>query len=269
VVNALRDHDARLAEEIDSIRLGLGREGAVVGRRPDKIVFDLPAGVSQGFVQAFDARLVDRCSSSFYFWLGLLQNYAARERHALVSHSYREGDFRLGPWVSVQRVDYKRGELSPERVAALEAIDGWDWDLGETAFQTGLAHLKTYAVREGHAVVPQGYREGDFRLGHWVSTQRTAYKATRLSPERVAVLEAIDGWDWDPLETAFQTGLAHLKTYAAREGHAVVPTRYRAGDYALGTWVRKQRTAYNQVRLSPERIAALKAIDGWVWRVLT
>jgi len=127
VVNTLRDHDARLAEEIDSVRLGLGREGAVVGRRPDTIVFDLPAGVSQGFVQAFDARLVDRCSSSFYFWLGLLQNYAAREGDAVVPVSYREGDFRLGQWVHDQRIAYRRGKLSADRIAALKAIDGWVW----------------------------------------------------------------------------------------------------------------------------------------------
>ncbi len=57
------------------------------------------------------------------------KRFVEREGHARVPDRHVEDGFRLGRWVRVQRADYKRDELSPERREALEALDGWVWTL--------------------------------------------------------------------------------------------------------------------------------------------
>ena len=77
-------------------------------------------------------------------------------------------------------------------------------------------------MREGHARVPASKKWDGLRLGPWVSRRRSEGNAARLTPERVATLEAIPGWTWDPHADAWETGLAALRAFVAREGHARV-----------------------------------------------
>jgi hypothetical protein len=60
--------------------------------------------------------------------LNALRTYVAREGHARVPTAHREGEFRLGQWIGVQRVARGKGALAPERVAALEAL-GMVWQV--------------------------------------------------------------------------------------------------------------------------------------------
>ena len=57
-----------------------------------------------------------------------LRNYVKREGHARPPLRYREGEFRLGQWVGVQRAAYSAGKLSPERARRLGAQPHWSWD---------------------------------------------------------------------------------------------------------------------------------------------
>jgi hypothetical protein len=68
----------------------------------------------------------------FKFQRGLdrLRAYVGETGHSRVPATYvaRDG-FRLGDWVVNQRQAYRRGELPPERAAALEALPAWAWSL--------------------------------------------------------------------------------------------------------------------------------------------
>jgi superfamily II DNA or RNA helicase len=57
--------------------------------------------------------------------LSYLQSFKEREDHCKVPISHKEDDFKLGFWVSNQRV--KKDTLSPERLERLEAL-GFVWD---------------------------------------------------------------------------------------------------------------------------------------------
>jgi hypothetical protein len=62
-----------------------------------------------------------------------LRQYAAREGHARVPQNYVETvdgiDVNLGNWVVSKRGQFKSDRLSAERIAELEALPGWPWQL--------------------------------------------------------------------------------------------------------------------------------------------
>ena len=116
----------------------------------------------------------------------------------------------LGEWVNSQRKAKKaadggrndRGGMPPARVAALEAVPGWAWEVNaEAAWQDNLAALQAYVAAHGR-LPPKSHPS---RLGKWVESQRTAKKAMEagrsdrgaMTPQRVATLEAVPGWTWD------------------------------------------------------------------------
>jgi superfamily II DNA or RNA helicase/predicted O-methyltransferase YrrM len=60
--------------------------------------------------------------------------------------------------------------------------------------------LERYVDRDGSAAVPHGYVVDGFRLGQWVNVQRIAYREDLLSDERIAMLEELPEWQWEPVE---------------------------------------------------------------------
>ena len=93
-----------------------------------------------------------------------------------------------------------RANIPDERVVDLEAIKGWTWDALEDSYQQGLAALKQFVEREGHANVVSTHKEvvegAEHKLGQWVSNRRTDFRKGKLAPRRVSDLEAIKGWTW-------------------------------------------------------------------------
>ena len=114
--------------------------------------------------------------------------------------------------------------------------------------------------------MPQSYRDQDFALGSWVSTQRQLYKSGELADERKHRLLALPGWTWEPHEQSWDEGYQCLLRYVERTGNARVPIAHREDGFRLGQWVNVQRTYYEK-RAPPERIARLNELQrmGWVW----
>jgi hypothetical protein len=247
----------------------LGRRGSF-GKKPAKIVLELPSEIGVDFARAFDSRLVETTTPSWEFLYGLLERFAAREGHARVAAKHVEDEHQLGFWIANQRAACRAGRLSPERIARLESLPGWDWNPGGeaalgAAWEAGFSYLERFVAREHHARVTTQHLEDGYRLGQWVEVQRLTYRADRLSPERIACLEALPGWDWHPLDADWEEGFSHLERYVAREGNARVPRKHREDGYALGGWVNKQRAAHRAGRLSGQRTARLEVQPGWVW----
>ncbi len=187
----------------------------------------------------------------------------------------------LGMWIANQRRAHKAwqaGERCPytmddDRAAALEAVDGWAWDGNEVMFQAKLEELRAYVAAHG-ALPPLDYPS----LGEWISLQRQVYKAwdkagkpggKAMNQDRVVLLEAFEGWAWDPVEATWQAKLAQLRAYVA--AHGALPTRGK--HVSLASWITTQRKAYRAWQaggqcsneMNDKRKAALEGVDGWKW----
>ena len=195
----------------------------------------------------------------------LLLDWVRRNGTARVPRGRRGPETGLSTWVGMQRSALASGRLSSERKELLEALPGWSWKPHEEAFREGLHYLRQYVAREGHARVSKGHQEGDFDLGSWVGRQRHRRTRARMSAGRVAVLEALPGWTWDPFEDKWTEGLRYLRRYAEREGSARVPGRHVEDGFHLGVWVTRQRSARGRATLTRERRAELEALPAWTW----
>jgi len=190
-----------------------------------------------------------------------LLKFKKREGDCLVPQGHTEGDFHLGVWVHTQRQNRRKGSLSTERIARLDA-EGFVWGPFEEAWELGFAAFLKFKKRERHCLVPALHIEDRFRLGRWVSKQRTSKAEGSLNAERIARLNA-EGFIWDQLEEAWEQGFAALLKYKKREGNCLVPDGHIEGSYPLGKWVRKQRTNKETGSLSDERIKRLYA-EGFI-----
>jgi hypothetical protein len=208
----------------------------------------------------------DPLAEDFARGLAALETFRATHGHLRVPARYVDSSgFRLGKWVANRRKDYGKGQLSPERIAALDAL-GMIWDPRDEDFARGLAALTTFRTEHGHLRVPQSYVDSTgFTLGSWVANRRHDYTKGQLSPERIAALDAL-GMIWDPFAEDFARGLAALETFRATHGHLRVPNKYvDPSGFKLGIWVASRRKDYGKGQLSPERVAALEAL-GMIWR---
>ena len=98
-----------------------------------------------------------------------LSKFKVREGHCRVPRYHVEEAYKLGQWVSVQRL--ARGTMSAERRKRLDAIE-FVWDGRNHYWEDGFTALVKFKTREGHCRVPSSHVEDKFKLGQWVTTKR-------------------------------------------------------------------------------------------------
>lgn len=133
---------------------------------------------------------------------GELVEYAAERDHANVPEKH-DANPALGAWVAHQRLRYRESTLRSDRVAALERIDGFRWDVRTKSWETMLERLRVHANVTGSFVVG-GDDQDNQDLRTWVRVQRY-HRALRergepspsLSDARIDALDGI-GFPWTP-----------------------------------------------------------------------
>uniref|UniRef100_A0A6C0M0M6 Helicase n=1 Tax=viral metagenome TaxID=1070528 RepID=A0A6C0M0M6_9ZZZZ len=109
-----------------------------------------------------------------------------------------QDDNAFSRWVGIQRKDYKDGLLSSEKIATLESIKGWMWNIGKSrSFDDIVEEIRAhYALKNGHP--KDSSRDTDERkLAMWVRTYRMAYNSGRLAFYQIETLQSIEGWAWN------------------------------------------------------------------------
>jgi hypothetical protein len=128
-------------------------------------------------------------------------------RIATKDKPFGEGEQELANWCSAQRQRWRgniKPPLTPEQVAALEALPDWRWEERAEAWEQRRQQLAAFVQQHGRLPRSKGSQsrpplEGEKELGTWLSHQRwllrghSAYAA--LSAEQLAALDAsIPGW---------------------------------------------------------------------------
>lgn len=181
-----------------------------------------------------------------------LKSFKTRFGHCDVPVQWR-GNRTLGVWVQTQRRDV--AEMAPWKRKLLTDLgfrfrirgrglgSSIDWD-------EAVKRLNAYKQRFGDFNVPPKWPE-DKRLAHWVSQLR--FHKWSFDPKIIARLDTL-GFEWDPLQAAFEKRFRELVTFKLRHGHFRVSNRSRP----LGIWVAQIQK--DKRKLSQGQIRRLKQI---------
>ncbi|MFL0028477.1 Helicase associated domain protein [Streptomyces sp. NBUL23] len=141
---------------------------------------------------------------------------------------------------------------------------------------TGYNALRGWVREHGHAQVPSEITVelGDdgtaYGLGTWVSEQRRSFKAGKLKPWRVDLLNEV-GMVWSVSDAGFWKNLTAARDYHAAHGSLACPRDTQWDGVPVGQWLSNLRRpgglGTDPVR-ADERRRALEAIDpewnpGW------
>ena len=216
--------------------------------------------------------LENALSNTWDMWYDEARSYYLEHGNLKVPKRYvTESGMQLGVWIQTQRAIHGgsgKGELSPERVEALDAI-GMVWgNLPDTAWNEAWELAREYYFANGDLLVPDSLMIGGFDLGKWVAYQRNRRKSGKLLADRVARLEEI-GMVWDVFDARWEMHYRQAKAYFEAHGHLDIPCSYRTEDgFLLGMWVvgqRKVRLGDGKGKsLTQAQIDRLNAI-GMVW----
>ena len=220
---------------------------------------------------------IDRLNSMGFVWSVFetkfdktiieLEKYKAENGDLLVLDKYKTEDgYPLWQKVVVIRRDYKVGRLTQDRIDRLNAM-GFVWDVLEAGFDKAIIELEKYRVKNGDLLVPKNYKmEDGYPLGMKVSNIRQAYKAGRLSQDKIDRLNSM-GFVWNTYEIGYDKVITELEKYKAENGDLLVPQIYVSEDeFPLGEKVSTLRKDYGKGKLSQERINELNEM-GFVWNV--
>jgi len=103
-------------------------------------------------------------------------------------------DFKLGGWVNTQRSNWDT--LPQERQQRLLALPDWTNNTKEALWDEGYEYLLRYLEANGDADVPVACVFEGFKLGQWVTVQRSMYRKGSLRTDREAKLKVLHGWLW-------------------------------------------------------------------------
>ena len=118
-----------------------------------------------------------------------------------------------------------------------------------------------YYSENRNLLPPQTYvTEDGYKLGSWISSQRSSYKKHTLSVEKIRLLEKLN-FVWNPLDELWEVGFLHAVRYSeVGDINAVKQTYCTPDGYKLGEWLRGQKRQYPKGKLDAERLQRLENI---------
>jgi len=196
-------------------------------------------------------------------WYALAKAYYKEYGNLLVPALYETKEYiKLGFWISNQRKAYSVNALSEDKIKKLESI-GMIWSIGDFAWEHKYSLAVNYYYKYGNLLVPENFVIEGEKLGKWIGKQRYDYSLEKLSSERIQRLETI-GMIWNIHNYAWDKNYTLAKKYYEEHGDLLIHRDYEVEGVKLGSWISKQRTQYNDSKLTDEQIKKLEAI-GMVW----
>lgn len=267
VIKALRAHDDILGEELDNIRLELGKRTYKNPPKLNKIIIDLPVKLDLNFVDALKIKaienIVQNCSSYWSYRFSLLKEFREIfERWPRKKELFR-GE-KLGVWYGAQQHCFKNNLLEDYQVKLLLSI-GFNGDLFNSKWDIQFNHLKQYRQLNpvSWVTVNEEFPEGN-KLGAWCCDQRENYRKGKLNQLRIEKLNSIE-FLWNPLIDEWKIQYNHLKEFRNlfKNRWPKIKEEFPKGN-KLGRWCSIQREAFKKGNLSDFQIKALESLN-FIW----
>ncbi|KDU80239.1 restriction endonuclease family protein [Chlamydia muridarum] len=273
VLKALKTHDDMVSEQLDNLRIEMGR-GRL--KNPAKLLDKVTIILNDAFpidgaefanslspkiLPIFNRKVIKQISDGWYEQFGVLLDFRKEHGHCRVPREYPKNP-QLASWVHVQRRCFKAGKLSEDKIERMNEI-GFIWDVPEGAWEENFLELRHFQEEHGHCRVPREYPKNP-QLATWVRNQRNDFKEGKLSEDRITRLEEI-GFIWKVFEGAWEENFLELQRFQEEHGHCRVPSRYPENPQ-LASWVHVQRRCFKAGKLSEDRITKLEEI-GFIWKV--
>ena len=128
VLKALRSHDERLGDELDNLRVSIGKRKKIKKSLPKKLNLDFPKSLHQNFSNSLKTKLVTYTTENWMDWYGLLNAYVEKFKVLPNSKTLFENK-NLGNWCGHQRIRYKNNNLDIKKINFLNKIPTWKWSL--------------------------------------------------------------------------------------------------------------------------------------------
>ena len=187
-----------------------------------------------------------------------------------------ENGYNLGFWISSQRMNYKKGSLSEDKIKKLEEID-MIFGIGrQDAWNMMYELTKKYYEHYGNLKIPHSFKtingyetdEKGYKLGFWISKQRINYKNGTLSEDRIEKLEEIGMIFENVYKDTWNMMYKLAKKYYEHYDNLKIPKMFKTINgyeidekgYNLGVWIATQKTNYNKSILSEDKIEKLEEI---------
>ena len=189
----------------------------------------------------------------------LAATYAQEHGNLDVPRNYKTTDGKmLGHWLQSQEQAYEQKKLSADQIARLERIGMYWGNRNDRQWNEVYQTAKRYFETQGNLNVPVAYVSPEgYALGKWVRRQRYAYQNPEksnsiLSPERVALLDAI-GMQWDK-PNPWQHRCELAQKYKQEHGNLEIPAKYKTADGIwLGKWLYEQKKL---LKADPQKLSA-------------
>ena len=269
ILKALRSHDELLGDQLDEIRVAIGR-GSSNTNLPDKILLSVPQDIDRIFPNLsskLSISLVERVTTSWNWWFGKLTDYAEKSGHSSPPSNVAETRSLAG-WVSEQRMSYNgttSKKLNSEQCAKLESLPNWVWNIFDSAWNSNYEKLSRYARKRNNLQFSNREKFEGVSLAHWVMRQRQSFFAGNLEDYKRDLLEQISNWEWNPIDSKWEKDFLKLQKYKVEtDGSNPLPKEVHNG-FRVGSWVVQQRVKYRNDMLTEEQIRRLEDLENWTW----
>jgi hypothetical protein len=105
--------------------------------------------------------------------------------------------------------------------------------------------------------------EHELRLAAWLREQRR--HQLRLSPSKVALLEALDDFEWSPHEDAWDRQLQRWIDFVQENNREPMYAAVEESETRTAAWAIRQRYLRRLDRLPKHRLDRLAETPGWHW----
>ena len=194
-------------------------------------------------------------------------------------HSVENIEKTLGLFIMTQRKNYKKNNLSEDKIIKLETIKNWKWKcymetstISKVSFDDKVNLLKEF-VEKNNGRYPSQHSKDDIEktLGLFVGTQRKNYKKNKLSKDKIMKLEMINGWirprnkkTSSISKISFDEKVNLLKEFIEKNNRYPLKRAEDGIEKTLGCFIQRQRMIYKKNKLSGDKIIKLEMINGWI-----